>query len=64
MHPSAMHNGRCFFDRYLPHVPSSTPAKIIEIGAQNVNGSLRDACPATVEYVGVDFVEGKVWTAY
>lgn len=42
-------------DTYLP----TAPARILEIGAQNVNGSLRDHAPRNAEYVGLDFEEGK-----
>lgn len=33
--------------------------KIVEIGSQDVNGSLREIAPPACEYVGVDFVAGK-----
>lgn len=56
MHYSAMRNGRLFFETYVQHLDS---AKIVDIGAQDVNGSLRSVAPAHAEYVGVDFVEGK-----
>lgn len=42
-------------DTYLP----SFPARILEIGAQNVNGSLRDHAPRNAEYVGLDFEAGN-----
>lgn len=42
-------------DTYLP----ATPARILEIGAQNVNGSLRDHAPRNAEYVGLDFEAGE-----
>lgn len=32
---------------------------IVDIGAQNVNGSLRDICPSNCKYIGVDFIAGK-----
>lgn len=56
MHYSAMRNGRLFFETYVQHLDS---AKIVDIGAQDVNGSLRSVAPKHAEYVGVDFVEGK-----
>lgn len=59
MHPSAMKNGRLFFQRYLPYVAEGNQPRIIEIGSQDVNGSLRQACQDTVDYIGVDFVPGK-----
>ena len=59
MHPSAMNNGKVFFERYMPYLPSGEKPKVVDIGAQNVNGSLREVCPENVEYIGVDFIEGK-----
>lgn len=56
MHPSAMKNGETFFQRYLNYIKSDAKIKVIDIGAQNVNGSLRDVCPSEVEFIGVDFV--------
>lgn len=56
MHPSAMKNGEYFFQRYMRYVKSDTPVKVVDIGAQNVNGSLREVCPQGCEYIGVDFV--------
>ena len=32
---------------------------IVEIGSQDVNGSLRPLCPPAARYIGVDFVAGK-----
>lgn len=43
-----------FFDTYV-----RTPARIINIGAQDVNGSLRSVAPAGAEYVGLDLTEGR-----
>lgn len=56
MHPSAMENGKLFFDTYLRPLGQVTVA---DIGAQNVNGSLKDVCPDNATYIGVDFVQGK-----
>lgn len=58
MHPSALHNCQQFFNAYAPHM-GQTPVRIVEIGSQDVNGSLRSVAPSHFEYVGVDFVEGK-----
>ena len=55
MHPTAMSNGKRFFDTYVAKMTAPT---VVEIGSQNVNGSLREVCPAGVRYVGLDFVEG------
>ncbi|MBN3858839.1 methyltransferase domain-containing protein [Paraburkholderia sp. Ac-20340] len=60
MHLTALKNAREFFDCYAPHIVSpDTQASIIEIGSQDVNGSLRSVCPQGVSYTGVDFVEGR-----
>ena len=57
MHSSAMELGRVFFDHYLQ---DTTKSKVLEIGSFDVNGSLRDALGnRDVDYVGVDFAEGK-----
>ncbi|MFC3698558.1 methyltransferase domain-containing protein [Sphingobium xenophagum] len=54
MHDTAYQIGGLIMDIYLP----LSPAKILEIGAQNVNGSLRDHAPRNAEYVGLDFEAG------
>lgn len=56
MHPTAMDNGRLFFERYVADAAGKT---IVDVGAQSVNGSLRDACPPGARYLGVDFVAGE-----
>lgn len=48
-----MDSGKDFFNTYFTSF-SDIP-KIVEIGSQNVNGSLRDACPNTSQYTGLDF---------
>jgi SAM-dependent methyltransferase len=48
--------GQRFFETYAGSRPC---LRIIDIGAQDVNGSLRPVAPADAEYVGVDFVAGK-----
>lgn len=55
MHPTAMDNGRLFFERYLGNAGGKT---VVDVGAQNVNGSLREVCPPGARYLGVDFVAG------
>lgn len=54
MHDTAYRIGGLVMDTYLP----SSPARILEIGAQNVNGTLRDHAPRNAEYVGLDFEAG------
>ncbi len=56
MHTTAMANGKRFFDTYLQSV---NPVTVVDIGAQDVNGSLKSVCPPHAKYVGVDFVTGK-----
>lgn len=53
MHDSAKLNAKRFFDKHCKH----ETATVIDIGSQDVNGSLRDVCP--FNYIGVDFVAGK-----
>lgn len=56
MHPSAMSNGKLFFDTYVARLVDVT---VVDIGAQDVNGSLRGVCPASARYVGVDFQNAR-----
>jgi SAM-dependent methyltransferase len=51
-----MRHGQLFFETYVPPRAELT---IVEIGAQNVDGSLRDVAPKTARYIGVDFVSGR-----
>ncbi|MDR0379297.1 MAG: glycosyltransferase [Candidatus Accumulibacter sp.] len=58
MHQSAMSYGRLFFNTYCSGgKPDSLT--IVEIGSQNVNGSLRDVAPSGARYIGLDFAEGR-----
>lgn len=56
MHLSALKNGELFFATYIGCNQAVT---IVDIGAQDVNGSLRQCAPANCNYIGVDFVSGK-----
>jgi SAM-dependent methyltransferase len=56
MHKTALDNGKLFFDVYLK---GSSGLKVIDIGAQDVNGSLRQFCPKSNMYIGVDFIDAK-----
>ena len=56
MHNSALNTGRNFFEVYCN---TSTPLTVVDIGSQDVNGSLRSVCQSTHKYIGVDFVQGK-----
>ncbi len=56
MHPSALINAKAFFDVYATHMIQPL---IVDIGAQDVNGSLKSVAPKHAKYLGVDFVAGK-----
>lgn len=58
MHPSAIANAKSFFETYGSCF-SSEGVKIVEIGSQDVNGSLRSCCSPGLNYIGVDFVAGR-----
>jgi SAM-dependent methyltransferase len=55
MHPSAMKFGKNFFDIYLN---DSIKRTIVDVGSQNINGSLRDCAPTYCQYIGLDFCAG------
>src|ERR1700681_3485236 len=55
MHDTAIQNGERFFNTYAAQLKSAT---VLDIGAQNINGSLKNVCPPHVRYIGVDFVSG------
>ena len=60
MHPTAMNNAAQFFDAYSASIPvGASQPRVIDIGAQDVNGSLRQVTPPNFEYVGLDFQEAK-----
>jgi SAM-dependent methyltransferase len=59
MHPTAMQNCAAFFKCYGAALMSTPTPRVIDIGAQDVNGSLRQVVPPEFAYVGVDFVSGK-----
>jgi glycosyltransferase involved in cell wall biosynthesis/SAM-dependent methyltransferase len=52
-----MNYGKAFFETYCSNDFSGKT--IVDIGAQDVNGSLREFCPNGANYIGVDFVEGR-----
>ena len=55
MHISALKIAKTFFDVYASGLTNAT---VVDIGAQNVNGSIKDVTPVHLKYVGVDFVAG------
>ena len=57
MHPTAMSNCQSFFTAYGASFAQHQHVKVVEIGAQNVNGTLRDTCQSNFEYIGVDFTQ-------
>jgi len=60
MHPTAMNNCQQFFDSYagaFAGLAAKGDVRVVEIGSQDVNGSLRSTCPAAFHYTGVDFCE-------
>lgn len=59
MHPTAMQNSNEFFACYKQYLGVGSNGSVIDIGAQDVNGSLRDTCPSAFAYIGVDFVAGR-----
>ncbi len=56
MHYSANEYGKVFFQNYVTKIGKPT---IIEIGSQDVNGSLRQYAPQESTYIGLDFTPGK-----
>jgi len=59
MHQTALENCREFFSCYASAVASASGVRVVDIGSQDVNGSLRQACPPEFCYIGVDFVPGR-----
>ena len=58
MHPTAMKNGETFFATYSSFFKGNNKT-VVEIGSQDVNGSLRQVCPDDFSYTGVDFEDAK-----
>ena len=56
MHDTAMMYGKYFFSTYLKDAKG---LKIVDVGSQDVNGSLRSVAPDNNNYIGVDFTEGN-----
>ena len=56
MHQSAALHGSLFLKRYAAPRGAGT---ILDIGSQDLNGSLRQFCPEGFSYVGLDFAAGK-----
>jgi SAM-dependent methyltransferase len=56
MHDTAMEYGAEFFNVYLKNAKDLT---IIDIGSQDINGSLRSVAPPNNKYIGIDFLKAK-----
>jgi SAM-dependent methyltransferase len=56
MHDTAMEYGHKFFEAYAHEAKG---LKIVDVGAQDICGSLRSVVPPGNTYIGLDFVEGK-----
>jgi SAM-dependent methyltransferase len=57
MHDTAMEFGKQFFTHYTKNLQNGI---IIDIGSQDVNGSLREIAPLENNtYIGIDFASGK-----
>ena len=59
MHYSALNNCELFFETYRQYFESQTKVKLVDLGSQDVNGSLKSITPSKFEYTGVDFVMAK-----
>jgi SAM-dependent methyltransferase len=55
MHDTAYEHGRLFFELY----GSEAFHTVVELGSQDVNGSLRDHCPPGTHYIGMDVMVAK-----
>lgn len=55
MHDTAYEHGRLFFELYW----QPNFEVIVDLGSQDVNGSLRDHCPPGSQYVGLDMEPGR-----
>lgn len=55
MHDTAYEHARLFFELFwCPHF-----RQVVELGSQDVNGSLRDHCPPGARYLGLDMEAGR-----
>jgi len=59
MHPTALKNAASFFSSYKDGFIKNDSVLVVEIGSQDVNGSLKDVCPKDFKYIGVDFQKAK-----
>ena len=54
-----MNNCKSFFDSYAKKFSIDSAVNVIDIGSQDVNGSLREVCPANFNYIGLDFQNAR-----
>ncbi|ABK42923.1 Methyltransferase type 11 [Magnetococcus marinus MC-1] len=64
MHQTALWHAALFFSTYHSRSqpeshPAQTSKRLLEIGGQNVNGSIRDVAPEGIHYIAADFVAGN-----
>lgn len=57
MHPSAYQNCKDFFETYS--YSDNGNVVVVDIGSQNVNGTLKDHVPEEFKYIGVDSQEAN-----
>lgn len=55
-HETGFRNAKRFYDTYVEPLGA---VQVIEIGSQDVNGSIRQYFPAPITYIGVDFADAK-----
>lgn len=55
MHSSALKAGKAFFQIYAE---SLVDGIVVDLGSQDVNGTLKSVCPSKFQYLGVDLAEG------
>ena len=55
MHPTALAWGERFFSTYAERCTGT----VLDIGAQDINGSLKSVCPPSLKYIGVDFARAR-----
>lgn len=55
MHSTAFKNCQDFYSSYYSDSADIQSLKVVEIGSQNVNGSLKSIFPSNVQYWGLDF---------
>jgi SAM-dependent methyltransferase len=54
MHDTAYELGSLFFATYL----SANASRVLDVGSQDVNGTLRNACPTRCAFTGIDLSPG------